>query len=49
MARTVDQIIKQQLGGLLAEVAMLTAEIERLNEELAKRPPVEELPDGQAN
>ena len=33
MARTVEQILKQQLGNLLAEVAMLTAS----NEQLAER------------
>ena len=36
MARTVEQILKQQLGNLLAEVAMLTAENEQLMEHMAK-------------
>ena len=39
MARTVEQILKQQLGNLLAEIAVLTAENEQLQEELAKRAP----------
>jgi regulator of replication initiation timing len=33
MARSVEQILKQQLGNLLAEVAVLTAENEQLREE----------------
>ena len=36
MARTVEGIIKDQLGGLLTEVAVLTAQKEALAEENAK-------------
>ena len=46
MARTVETILRQQLGNLLAEIAVLTAENERLSEELAKQPPVKEQSDG---
>ena len=35
MARSVDQIIREQLGSLLAEVAVLTAQKEALVEEIA--------------
>ena len=38
MARTVDTIIKDQLGSLLAQVAVLTAENERLTELLNQKP-----------
>lgn len=34
MARTVDQIIREQLGMLLAEVAILTARIEASDEQV---------------
>jgi regulator of replication initiation timing len=37
MARTVEQILKQQLGNLLAEVAVLTAENEQLKEQQAQQ------------
>lgn len=33
MARTVDKIIREQLGSLMAEVAILTAQKEALEEE----------------
>lgn len=36
MARTVEQILKQQLGNLLAEIAVLTAQLEERNDEIAK-------------
>ena len=35
MSRSVDQIIREQLGSLLAEVAVLTAQKEALAEEIA--------------
>ena len=35
MSRSVDQIIREQLGSLLAEVAVLTAQKEALAEEVA--------------
>jgi hypothetical protein len=35
MARTVDQILRSQLGNLLVEIAMLTAQVEDLQEKLA--------------
>lgn len=34
MARSVEEVIKMQLGNLLTEVAVLTAQMEKLNEEL---------------
>jgi len=36
MARTVDSIIKDQLGSLLAQVAVLTAQLEEAQERIAK-------------
>jgi hypothetical protein len=35
MARTVDKIIKEQLGNLLVEIAVLTSQVEDLQEKLA--------------
>ena len=35
MSRSVDQIIREQLGSLLADVAVLTAQKEALVEEIA--------------
>jgi len=35
MSRTVDKIIKDQLGNLLVEIAVLTAQVEDLQEKLA--------------
>jgi regulator of replication initiation timing len=37
MARSVEQILKQQLGNLLAEVAVLTAENEQLKEQFEQQ------------
>lgn len=36
MARTVEMILKQQMGGLLAEIAVLTAQLEERDETIAK-------------
>jgi len=36
MARTVDNIIKDQLGSLLAQVAVLTAQLEEAQERIAE-------------
>jgi len=36
MTRTVDSIIKDQLGSLLAQVAVLTAQLEEAQERIAQ-------------
>ena len=36
MSRTVDQIIREQLGALMVEVAVLTARLEALGDENVK-------------
>jgi len=48
MARTVDSIIKDQLGSLLAQVAVLTAEVERLTELVNQKPMAVEPEKAQA-
>lgn len=37
MARTVEDIVKQQLGSLLLEIAMLTSQLEVLREDNTKQ------------
>jgi len=37
MSRTVDQILRQQLGNLLVEIAVLTARNEELEEKLKQQ------------
>lgn len=53
MARTVEQILKQQLGGLLAEIAVLTATnealVERITELEKAEAALKEHADGESN
>ena len=45
MARTIDQIIREQLGSLMVEVAVLTSQKEALMEEVEKLKTTVRLPD----
>ena len=48
MARTIEQILKEQLGSLMMEVAILTSRLEATQEELKKSKSNVREPDTQA-